>query len=514
MLKNINYLYIFILFLISFIVNLHYGSIGVFPIDTFAFFDSSFSINNGFLPLRDYWTSNGLFVDLLQSVFFRLFGVNWYVYLIHSSLINFILVFLTYRFLNKQGLSYNLSFFYSCSVGILAYPPVGVPFSDHHSLIFSILAVYSLIFSMQKKSNLYLFITILLLFFAFLSKQIPAAFFIILTSSYIIYFSIKTKNYSFIYNSIIFSVILIIIFLIFLQISKISIKVFFIQYIDYPLSIGVSRSGGLEFQNFLKSLLNEFKFFFFIVLILIYQSFKIKKGNVLFNGYYLNILFILLIFISLINQELMRNQNIVFFILPILLGVIHSNLNLNKDRKSLFLLFSMITLNIFITLKYHERFNIDRKFMELEQVNKNKTYDASLISKNLNGLKWVTSVGQTQVTNEIDLLIETIKYLKANKNNSMILTEYQFIISEINHQIYSPNRWFTADGVSYPLQDNKYYQFYINFFKDQLKKNNIEKIYTILPLNKERFEFVLDKECIKTRKINQLLSENLLTNCF
>ena len=53
----------------------------------------------------------------------------------------------------------------------------------------------------------------------------------------------------------------------------------------------------------------------------------------------------------------------------------------------------MITLNIFITLKYHERFNIDRKFMELEQVNKNKTYDASLIS-NLNGLKWVTSLGQ------------------------------------------------------------------------------------------------------------------------
>ena len=514
MLKNINYFYIFILFLISFIVNLHYGSIGVFPIDSFAFFDSSYSINNGFLPIRDYWTSNGLLVDLLQSVFFRVFSVNWYVYLIHSSLVNFFLVFLTYRFLKNQGLSYNLSFFYSCSVGILAYPSVGVPFPDHHSLIFSILAVYSLIFSLQKKSNLYLFITVLLLFFAFLSKQIPAAFFIILISFYIIYFSVKTKTYSLIYNSIIFSAILIIIFLIFLQISKISIEAFYIQYIDYPLSIGASRSGGLEFQKLLKSLLNEFKFFFFIILIMIYQSFKLKKGNGSFDGYYLNILFILLIFVSLINQELMRNQNIVFFILPILLGVIHSNLNIKKNRISLFLLFSIITLNIFITLKYHERFNIDRKFMELEQINKNKTYDASRISKNLKGLKWVTSVGQTQVANEVDLLKETIKYLKANKNNSMILTEYQFIISEINHQIYSPNRWYTADGVSYPLEDNKYYQFYINFFKDQLKKKNIEKIYTILPLNKESFEFVFDKECIKTRKINQLLSENLLTNCF
>ena len=111
MLKNINYLYIFILFLFSFIVNLHYGSIGVFPIDTFAFFDSSFSINNGFLPLRDYWTSNGLFVDLLQSVFFELFGVNWYVYLIHSSLINFILVFFNLSIFKQTRIKLQFIFF-------------------------------------------------------------------------------------------------------------------------------------------------------------------------------------------------------------------------------------------------------------------------------------------------------------------------------------------------------------------------------------------------------------------
>ena len=99
--------------------------------------------------------------------------------------------------------------------------------------------------------------------------------------------------------------------------------------------------------------------------------------------------------------------------------------------------------------------------------------------------------------NEIDLLIETIKYLKANKNNSMILTEYQFIISEINRKFIH-----LIDGL--PLMVLVVHYKIINIisfiliFKDQLKKNNIEKIYTILYLNKESFEFVLNKD-IKTK---------------
>ena len=69
MLKNSNILYIFTLFFISFGFNIYYGSLGVFPIDTFAFFDSAYSINQGFIPIRDYWTSNGFLVDIIQSIF-------------------------------------------------------------------------------------------------------------------------------------------------------------------------------------------------------------------------------------------------------------------------------------------------------------------------------------------------------------------------------------------------------------------------------------------------------------
>ena len=151
MFKNSNILYISTLLVTSFAFNIYYGSIGVYPIDTFAFFDSAYSINQGFIPIRDYWTSNGFLVDVIQSVFFEIFGVSWHVYLLHSSLVNFILVFFTFKVLTNEGLSLKSSLLYSVLVGILAYPTVGVPFPDHHSLIFSLLSVYFLIFLIKKK---------------------------------------------------------------------------------------------------------------------------------------------------------------------------------------------------------------------------------------------------------------------------------------------------------------------------------------------------------------------------
>ena len=144
-----------LIFLSSFFVNFYFGSIGVFPIDTFAFFDSSYYFTKQFLPIRDFWTSNGFFVDMLQGVFFKLFGVNWFVYLLHPSIINFIFAAITYKFFKEEGLSSYLSLFYSISVSILAYPSSGVPFPDHHSILISLIAVYFLIFALKNNRDFY-----------------------------------------------------------------------------------------------------------------------------------------------------------------------------------------------------------------------------------------------------------------------------------------------------------------------------------------------------------------------
>ena len=94
-------LYPFLLFIFSVYVNNYYGSIGVFPIDSFAFFDSAYSINNGMIPFKDYWVMNGLIIDLIQSLFFNFLGTSWETYLLHSSMVNAIFALTTYFFFYK-----------------------------------------------------------------------------------------------------------------------------------------------------------------------------------------------------------------------------------------------------------------------------------------------------------------------------------------------------------------------------------------------------------------------------
>ena len=514
--NNREKLNILIIFATSVSVNFYYGSIGVFPIDTFAFFDSANLINKGLLPIRDYWTSNGFLVDLIQSVFFKLFGSNWKIYLLHSSLINFLFTFMTYKFLINEGLSKEISLLYGVSVGILAYPSVGVPFPDHHSLIFSIIASYFFIYSLNKKSNLFLFLTILFLFIGFLCKQVPAAFFIILIGFYLIYFSFKSNNFKLLYKAVFFALVIFFIFILFLVFNKIEINNFLIQYIFFPLSIGSERSNSLSISSIIISLLNEFKFFTILLLIIFFQfiqseqaryKLKLKKKN-----FSIQVFFIFLVLICIINQEIMKNQNIIFCILPILLGLIHSEII--KVQKKKYLIYIVLILNIFITFKYHERFNENRKFMELEKIDKAIFVKAENISQKLKGLKWLTSNYNGKLEVEINLLQESINFLRLNKKNSVIITYYQFINSELDHEIYSPNRWYTSDGASYPLKKNKFHEKYLNFFKNKLLEKKIKKIFTIKPLDKDVFVFLLKSNCVQTLKINDILSEHDITNCF
>ena len=65
-----NFLYITFIAFYAFIINWISGNLGVMPIDTFAFFDTGFSILKDKYPIRDYWIFQGLLVDYLQALFF------------------------------------------------------------------------------------------------------------------------------------------------------------------------------------------------------------------------------------------------------------------------------------------------------------------------------------------------------------------------------------------------------------------------------------------------------------
>ena len=91
MTKLLNYsekINIILILLVSFAANYYYGSIGVFPVDTFAFFDSANFINKGFLPIRDYWLDIKWFFCWYFSINFFLNSWGRLVFIFISFIIS------------------------------------------------------------------------------------------------------------------------------------------------------------------------------------------------------------------------------------------------------------------------------------------------------------------------------------------------------------------------------------------------------------------------------------------
>ena len=87
---------IFFLILFSLLINQYYGNRGVFPVDSFAHFDSGFRVLLGEHPFKDYWVVSGPLLDYIQAIFFYFFGVNWQSYILHASFFNAILTLSTF----------------------------------------------------------------------------------------------------------------------------------------------------------------------------------------------------------------------------------------------------------------------------------------------------------------------------------------------------------------------------------------------------------------------------------
>ena len=235
-----NKIYILFLFLFSIIINQYYGNRGIFPMDSFHFFDSGYRVLSGEVPFTDYWLVKGPLLDYIQAIFFYLFGVNWQAYVLHASVFNAIITISTFFILKNFKLKTEYCFLYSLLLSILAYPSSGTPFIDHHSSFFSLLAIYSLLFAINNKRSYNWVLTPILFGLAFLSKQVPAAY-IILTIGFVLllYFftSKKIKNIQYFLIGVFLFIISI---LIFGNLQNITLSSFLDQFIFYPQTIGLS----------------------------------------------------------------------------------------------------------------------------------------------------------------------------------------------------------------------------------------------------------------------------------
>ena len=488
-------------------VNQYYGNLGVFPHDSFSHFDTGNMILNGFHPFKDFWIVSGPFIDYSQALLFLLFGTNWKIYIFHGSLINLIITVCTFLTFRNLELGFKKSLFFSLCFSVLAYPSSGTPFVDHHSTFLSLISIYFILICIKKESRiLTLFIPIFFIL-AFLSKQVPSSYLIIcIVPIFFMYVVLNKKIYllsTFFYGTIIFT------FLIFIfgAINGIKLTNFLDQYFFYPQTIASKRFENINIS--LLGVIGNFKFILLSLLILILASFKdIKKTKFLNNKkFFIVIILFISAFILIFHQLFTKNQIFIFFLIPLIIGI--ANISINNK------IFSAITIILCLvsTIKYHERFNENRKFHELQDVNFDIAIDANKIDTKLNGLKWITPQFKENPMKEIKIINEIKTILKKDKRNKMVLGNYPFLSAILNQNLFSTTRWHVFDGTDYPLPQNKYFKKYQILTNEVIKKNNIKVVYSIHPVTSKNIYVLFKKDCFKETLLNDYLVKFELLNC-
>ena len=473
------------------------------PMDNFVLYNGGHRVLNGYIPFTDYWLVTGPLLDYLNAFFFLINGTSWKSYIIHSSLFNLIISIATYILLNNLGLKKIFSFFYSILFSILFYPVVGTPFVDHHSTFFLIFAFYFFILGINKNSQFYFILMPFLFCLSFLSKQTPAAYGLITICPLILIYFIFNQNKmkKILLSLCLGSVISILFLFLFFYFTKINFINFYDQYILFAKTIGDSRFSNYNFN--LINIIIKYKFVSILVFFLISILIKLcKKNNKKIDSIFTVLTVVTLSSLLIFHQFYTLNQDYIFFLIPLLTGIIH--IFYKEVFTNKFFLNFLISLCIFATIKYHIRFNEHRKFNELEKVDLNNAVDAGILTKDLKGLKWITQAYQNNPEDEIKHLKEAMEIISKEKSNKALITEYQFLAPSLKIYDFSPNQWHHP-SVSFPLEGQKYYKKYKFFFIESLKKNNIDFIYETNSSKESIIELVINKDCLFKERISEIL---------
>ena len=482
------------------------------PMDNTVLFNGGYRVLKGYTPFSDYWLVTGPLLDYVNAFFFKIFGISWKTFIIHSSTFNSIIAIASYYFFKKMGLLNLFSFIYSLLISILFYPIVGTPFVDHHSIFFIILAFYSLILAIKtNNTNYYIFIpTVLCL--SFFSKQTPAAYGIISISFLIIMvcFFHKNNRIEILKKAIFGSIIAFSFIFLFFFITKINLNDFMQQYIFFASTIGESRITNYDFNIFNEIIKYKFIFYFVFFLLFIIKKLKLKN-SLTADDFSIIIICIIFTLILVFHQILSLNQNFIFFLIPFLCGIIHCYYK--KILKFNYLLIITFLICIFSTSKYHLRFNEERKFNELEGINLSKAINAKILDKKLKGLKWITYLNPNNPQKELDNLSEVMKIFKKESSKKMLITEYQIIAPILDIYDNSPNQWHHP-SVSFPLKGNKYFNIYKDYFVDKIKKEKINLIFETREDEGLITGLILNKKCYSKERVGKMLIKvELNLNC-
>jgi len=507
----------FVLLLSSILFNQYYGNIGVQPIDSFFPFNSGYDVLNGYFPFKDYWTITGPFIDIVQALFFKIFGVSWFSYVFHASVFNSIFTIFFFYVLRQFKLNINYCFLYSLFLSLLAYPSSGTPYVDHQSSYLSAMMVLCFILALKTNSKLWWFILPIIFGVSFLTKQTPTGYvFLVISFLSLIYF-IFNFDMKKIIMGLAGSLLILGVFFIFMFLGKIPMMSFVHQYILFPMSFGETRFGeGFLFPLEFQRIILRFKLIHLSALLLVIVGIKnvTHSYKYLASNEFLSLLALIGLTFSLIAHQLMTiNGLYIYFLIPILIGFSHIYfLKYFKDKA--YILYLLIFLGASSTIYYGHKYINKRNFADLNNANISKAIDAKFFDKKLSGLKWITPQYPDNPKIEMSKLQEVIQIIKSDNSNKIIVTDYQFISVILSYYDNSPNKVWYSFHV-YPSKGDKYFDIYQKFFIEKIKDRKIETVYTVKPLygDDDVLKDVLDDNCVSKIIVNDILEKHLIKKC-
>jgi len=168
-----------LLFVLGVSVNLTFGRRGFFPLDQSNVFDGGWRILSGQMPFRDFSAPSGIVQSFMQAPLFRLFGVTWFAYCLHASIVNGVFAAAVYALLRLCGSTTLEATLFAALSAFFFYPPTGTPFTDQHSFFFMLLmfvATAGGAATAGRTEFAFWFAVPILFVLGYLSGQIPISF--------------------------------------------------------------------------------------------------------------------------------------------------------------------------------------------------------------------------------------------------------------------------------------------------------------------------------------------------
>ncbi len=167
----------------AFLITYRSGGRGFFAFDQSIVFDGSYRIVSGQIPYKDFLIPFGPMTFWLQAIFFKIFGISYFVYICGAAVINVVVAaesFFLVRILFPKPKM--LSYFAGILTSVWFYPPFGTPWPEQTAFFFSLTALLMTVRGLLSKripatwKQTLFFGAGLLVFGAFISKQNAGAF--------------------------------------------------------------------------------------------------------------------------------------------------------------------------------------------------------------------------------------------------------------------------------------------------------------------------------------------------